>query len=215
MKVTLVKKLARKKGSVARLEKRLWVLIQKINIDEIHLSEDMLTGCIRYSRLTKDSNLNKLLLVLWLEKDIKDEELEKVFKKVNGYDLFKVIYKSNNQFYSQFIDLVSKTLKVLSKPDETQVFHITDILINGFSTRNKTLKNYLSTIAYFVLLKFNDNEISDWKYKVKTYLINSIKELDFENELKQLPLNTSVTKIEEKVTLILLDNILRNITSIN
>lgn len=35
-----------------------------------------------------------------------------------------------------------------------------------------------------------------------------VEKLDFENELKQLPLNTSVSKIEEKVTLMFLDKIL-------
>lgn len=173
----------------------------------------MLQGCVRYDRLTKDANVNKLLLALWIKEN--ENEQEKNIEEIDGYDLFKVLFKSDNQFYSYFINQVSETLEVLSKPDESQVFHITDLLINGFNTRNKTLKNYLSTIAYFVLLKANNNEIFNWKQTVKIYLNDMVEKIDFENELKQLPLNTSVSKIEEKITLILLDNILRNITSIN
>lgn len=213
MKTKLVKKLAKKENSVAKLEVKIWNLAQNKNISNIDLSEDMLQGCVRYDRLTKDANVNKLLLALWIKEN--ENEQEKNIEEIDGYDLFKVLFKSDNQFYSYFINQVSETLEVLSKPDESQVFHITDLLINGFNTRNKTLKNYLSTIAYFVLLKANNNEIFNWKQTVKIYLNDMVEKIDFENELKQLPLNTSVSKIEEKITLILLDNILRNITSIN
>ena len=213
MKTKLVEKLAKKENSVAKLEVKIWNLARNENISNIDLSKDMLQGCVRYHRLTKDANVNKLLLALWLKEN--ENEQEKNIEEIDGYDLFKVLFKSDNQFYSCFINQVSETLKVLSKPDESQLFHITDLLINGFNTRNRTLKNYLSTIAYFVLLKANNNEIFNWKQTVKIYLNDMVEKIDFENELKQLPLNTSVSKIEEKVTLILLDNILRNITSIN
>lgn len=208
-----MKKIATEEGSVARLEKKLWSLIQQFNIDEVHLSEDMLNGCIRYSRLAKDPTVNKLLLFLWLKRD--DSKREKDVEEINGYDLFKIVFKSNNQFYSYFEKFVSETLKNLKKPNEEQGIHLADLLINSFNSRNKNLENYVATISYFILLKHNNRKISDWKNEVENYLIGCLKKVDFEKELNKLPLNISLSRIEEKVTLMILDNILRNITSIN
>lgn len=212
MKIQLVKKLATEEGSVAELEVKLWKLVQSEEINKINLSENMLRGCIRYCRLTQDLNVNKLLLCLWLKRDY--SKLEKAVEEINGYDLFKVVFNSNDQFYPYFINLVSETLKKIKKPDEIQGLHLADLLINGFNMRNKTLENYLSTISYFVLLKNNIGKLSDWKNEIENYLIGCLEEVDFEKELNKLPLNISLSRIEEKVTLMILDKILRNITSI-
>ena len=111
--------------------------------------------------------------------------------------------------------LVSETLKNLKKPNEEQGIHLADLLINSFNSRNKNLENSVATISYFILLKHNNRKISDWKNEVENYLIGCLKKVDFEKELNKLPLNISLSRIEEKVTLMNLDNILRNITSIN
>lgn len=79
MKTKLVKKLAKKENSVAKLEVKIWNLAQNKNISNIDLSEDMLQGCVRYDRLTKDANVNKLLLALWIKEN--ENEQEKILKK--------------------------------------------------------------------------------------------------------------------------------------